>query len=108
MYAAVPASPGRAPLPLAELQPRERMRPASADRLPSEAWPRPNPLHLACGAERRLAQAVLAREDPQETFLKAIPAEPTDVEVIYPVGGRVMWRMGGQVAGCVASVPLFF
>ncbi|GAB4823824.1 hypothetical protein N2152v2_010870 [Parachlorella kessleri] len=32
----------------------------------------------------RLAQAVLAREDPQETFLKSLPTETADVEVIYP------------------------
>lgn len=32
----------------------------------------------------RLAQAILAREDPQEVFLKSIPTEPADVEVIYP------------------------
>lgn len=33
----------------------------------------------------RMAQAVLAREDPRETFLKSIPAKPGPMEVIYPV-----------------------
>ena len=33
----------------------------------------------------RLAQAVLSREDSQETFFKAIPSEVSDVEIIYPV-----------------------
>jgi hypothetical protein len=35
----------------------------------------------------RLAQAVLAREDPQETFLKSLTSKPAPVEVIYPVRG---------------------
>ncbi|EFN57694.1 hypothetical protein CHLNCDRAFT_142893 [Chlorella variabilis] len=32
----------------------------------------------------RMAQAVLAREDPRETFLKNLPSKPAPVEVIYP------------------------
>lgn len=32
----------------------------------------------------RMAQAVLAREDPRETFLKNIPAKPAPIEVLYP------------------------
>jgi hypothetical protein len=33
----------------------------------------------------RMAQAVLAREDPRETFLKNLPSTASPVEVIYPV-----------------------
>lgn len=33
----------------------------------------------------RLAQAVLSREDSQESFFKGIPSEVSDVEIIYPV-----------------------
>ncbi|KAL4445774.1 hypothetical protein ABPG77_008973 [Micractinium sp. CCAP 211/92] len=36
----------------------------------------------------RMAQAVLAREDPRETFLKNIPAKPGPMEVIYPTAFR--------------------
>lgn len=36
----------------------------------------------------RMAQAVLAREDPRETFLKSIPAKPGPMEVIYPTAFR--------------------
>ena len=32
----------------------------------------------------RLAQSVLSREDPQETFLKSVPADHADLMVIYP------------------------
>lgn len=32
----------------------------------------------------RLAQAVLSREDPQESFLKSIPTGPAQVEIKYP------------------------
>ena len=35
----------------------------------------------------RLAQAVLARERPEETFLKSVPAEMDSLEIIYPVCG---------------------
>ena len=34
---------------------------------------------------RRLAQAVLAREDPRETFLKAVPIDGGYLEILYPV-----------------------
>lgn len=37
--------------------------------------------HLVC----RLAQAVLSREDPMETFLKSVPDPPAPLEVIAPV-----------------------
>lgn len=40
----------------------------------------------------RMAQAVLAREDPRETFLKNLPSKPAPVEVIYPV--RIPGRGG--------------
>ena len=33
----------------------------------------------------RLAQAVLAREDPLETFLKSVPTEHANVQVVFPV-----------------------
>lgn len=45
----------------------------------------PNFVGLCTAWYCRLAQSVLSREDPREVFLKAVPAEPTDVEVIYPV-----------------------
>lgn len=32
----------------------------------------------------RLAQAVLAREDPQESFLKAVPTDNGELQIIYP------------------------
>lgn len=32
----------------------------------------------------RLAQAVLSREDPQETFLKSVPTDHTEMLVLYP------------------------
>jgi hypothetical protein len=34
---------------------------------------------------RRMAQAVLAREDPRETFLKAVPIDGGYLEILYPV-----------------------
>lgn len=34
---------------------------------------------------RRLAQGVIAREDVDESFFKAIPKEYTSMEIIYPV-----------------------
>lgn len=33
----------------------------------------------------RLAQGVIAREDVDESFFKAIPKEYTSMEIIYPV-----------------------
>lgn len=36
----------------------------------------------------RMAQAVLAREDPRETFLKNVPAKPGPLEVMYPTAFR--------------------
>lgn len=33
----------------------------------------------------RLAQAVLARENPKETFLKEMPSGQGEVQVIFPV-----------------------
>ncbi len=51
----------------------------------------------------RLAQAVLAREDPQEVFLKSIPSDPVDVEVIYPVSTG---HGGLQLAGGCWTDPL--
>ena len=33
----------------------------------------------------RLAQGVLSREDPFESFLKVVPQNCSDVEIIYPV-----------------------
>ena len=40
-----------------------------------------------------MAQAVLSREDPRETFFKALPQEPAPVEITYPV--REGWEVGG-------------
>ena len=40
---------------------------------------------LIMGQMRRLAQWVLAKEDPQESFLKSVPASAVSVDVIYPV-----------------------
>ncbi|KAI7842265.1 hypothetical protein COHA_003906 [Chlorella ohadii] len=36
----------------------------------------------------KMAQAVLAREDPRETFLKNLPAKAAPVEVVYPTAFR--------------------
>lgn len=51
-----------------------------------------------------MAQAVLAREDPRETFLKNLPAKAAPMEVIYPVswlaGGAVRPGERGPVPGC--------
>lgn len=33
----------------------------------------------------RLAQLILAREDPQETFLKSIPKQLASLSITYPV-----------------------
>ena len=33
----------------------------------------------------RLAQGVLSREEPEETFLKAVPGEVSEVHIVYPV-----------------------
>lgn len=33
----------------------------------------------------RLAQGVRSREEPEETFLKGVPADPGRLEIIYPV-----------------------
>lgn len=52
-----------------------------------------------------MAQAVLAREDPRETFLKNLPAKAAPMEVIYPVS----WLAGGAVVavrGACTIVPL--
>lgn len=34
---------------------------------------------------RRLAQGVLSREDPEESFLKGVPTEPDSLELVFPV-----------------------
>ena len=48
-----------------------------------------------------MAQSVLSREDPTETFFKNVPSKPAPLEVIYPVSrsgvGGVGW--GGVGAG---------
>ena len=50
-----------------------------------------------------MAQAVLSREDPRETFLKSLPSSPAPVEVLYPVGERHRRALpaaaGGRVEG---------
>ena len=33
----------------------------------------------------RMAQGVLSREDPVESFLKVVPSDCTQVDIIYPV-----------------------
>lgn len=33
----------------------------------------------------RLAQGVLSREEPEESFLKGVPSEPDSLELIFPV-----------------------
>ena len=40
-----------------------------------------------CGVQFcfRLAQAVLAREEPEETFLKSIPQQLASLQIIHPV-----------------------
>ena len=38
-----------------------------------------------CWEVCRLAQFVLAREDPQETFLKSIPKQIASLTIVYPV-----------------------
>ena len=43
---------------------------------------------------RRLAQWVLAKEDPQESFLKSVPASAASVDIIYPVRPLPGWRIG--------------
>lgn len=48
------------------------------------AWASVEPLWGA-GGTGRLAQGVLAREDVDESFLKAIPKEYEAIEIIYPV-----------------------
>jgi hypothetical protein len=55
-----------------------------------------------------MAQAVLAREDPQETLLKNLPSKPAHLEVIYPVrehhAGSGVSRGLGHGALLVAAV----
>jgi hypothetical protein len=38
----------------------------------------------------RMVQSVLSREDPKEIFLKSIPQDTPELEVIYPVSVRCM------------------
>lgn len=38
----------------------------------------------------RLAQAVLSREDPQESFLKTVPLDGGYLDVVYPVRAAVI------------------
>lgn len=33
----------------------------------------------------RLAQGVRSKEEPEESFLKGVPAQPDRIEIIYPV-----------------------
>jgi hypothetical protein len=51
----------------------------------------------------RLAQFVLSREDPDETFLKSLPTSSGCIEIIYPVSARgwTEWDAGAQ--SCVPS-----
>ena len=51
-----------------------------ASRARSEAW-QPG---LTWQQMRRLAQWVLAKEDPQESFLKSVPASAVSVDIIFP------------------------
>lgn len=35
--------------------------------------------------QRRLAQGVRSKEEPEETFLKSVPSDVERLEIIYPV-----------------------
>jgi hypothetical protein len=47
----------------------------------------------------RMAQAVLSREDPRETFLKNLPAQPAPINVVFPV------RLPAQLSLAHACMP---
>ncbi len=47
---------------------------------------------------RRLAQGVLSREDPEESFLKGVPTEPDSLELVFPVPAPAR-RGPGPTAG---------
>jgi hypothetical protein len=40
---------------------------------------------------RRLAQGVLSREEPEESFLKGVPTEPDSLELVFPVPAPTCW-----------------
>lgn len=44
----------------------------------------PSCFHNCC----RLAQAVLAREEPEETFLKSVPQHLASLQIIHPVRAK--------------------
>lgn len=51
----------------------------------------------------RLAQAVLAREEPEETFLKSVPQHLASLQIIHPV--RAKSSCTHQGAHFIASLP---
>ncbi|KAK9833474.1 hypothetical protein WJX81_008235 [Elliptochloris bilobata] len=72
----------------------------------------------------RLAQGVLSREAPEESFLKGVPSEPDSLELIYPSSfearlvrrrlrlllrhqrGRFRRRLWGYSLACIPLLPL--
>ena len=53
----------------------------------------------------RLAQHVLSREDPQESFLKSVPGDAVSVDIIYPVSSPRMVFLCFNSAGACWSGP---
>lgn len=49
---------------------------------------------------RRLAQGVLSREDPEESFLKGVPTEPDSLELVFPVPAPARRAPGTSALPC--------
>ena len=60
-------------------------------------------LALSLQQMRRLAQWVLAKEDPQESFLKSVPASAVSVDIIYPVTPRPPQMLSMTSSKCLAG-----
>jgi hypothetical protein len=53
----------------------------------------------------RLAQGVRSREEPEETFLKGVPANADRLEIIYPVSSSDSFVSVGEV--CLRMQGIF-